>query len=422
MSEQPPESWQQPRAIAIASLLPNEILEHIFLMVHKEHDAHSALDLQAFRWVAGQVCSRWREIILFLSPLWKDFSLDMRKSWKDGSQCLMFRDGDAESKELPRRPADILQEHLRRSRNCPLSVNLNYSSESDEYLENPASDLFAVIGAHSEQWKDARLAVHSPYMAQLLFDQVNGRLPHLERLRWHPFPNPLPDAILAPNLCDLDILSNILLTTAFPLWLQLKRITINSIQRDNILTELRILQSSQQLEEIHFQGRWFNNMPPELNFDHLRCLTCAASGLDLFLNLPALEVLNLTSDTNLSALPAFIQRTAPGLSSLTLPNLLRPESCLIIIDVLEMLPGLKILSVDPRKTLDQASLPNLQHLAIRINTGESVAFIEMIQSRISDQYEFPRLRSAELIKGREQIPEGYLEELMQKGLRVTFSP
>ncbi|KAJ7579887.1 hypothetical protein C8J56DRAFT_897154 [Mycena floridula] len=307
--------------------LSNEIIEHIFLEAH-EGLHRSALDLRAFRWVAGQ----------------------RRKGFRERDRGV------------------------------------------------------------SEQWKDVRLNILNLHLSQPLFDQVNGRLSGLENLIWCYFPrDPSSVTVVAPILRDMT-LPDILSTQAFPQWSQLKRIGLAHSSFRTIFSDLYIFQQSQQLEEIFLHYTYIEILPqPQLKFRHLRILSCAPDVLNIFLELPALQVLKLKNED------AFLRRTARQLVSLTLPSLLSSNSSTFI-EAVNMLPGLKILdmskiarddtwqalvqhlSVDPQHP-DQAVLPNLEHLT-----------------------KFPRLKSLEWHARGEQRSGDCkcIQELEKQGLKVTW--
>ncbi|KAJ7585279.1 hypothetical protein C8J56DRAFT_892905 [Mycena floridula] len=168
----------------------------------------------------------------------------------------------------------------------------------------------------SEQWKDVRLNILNLHLSQPLFDQVNGRLSGLENLIWCYFPrDPSSVTVVAPILRDMT-LPDILSTQAFPQWSQLKRIGLAHSSFGTIFSDLYIFQQSQQLEEIFLHYTYIEILPqPQLKFRHLRILSCAPDVLNIFLELPALQVLKLKNEdgdlrpVTLSSIPSAYSQT-----------------------------------------------------------------------------------------------------------------
>ncbi|KAJ7572641.1 hypothetical protein C8J56DRAFT_583748 [Mycena floridula] len=214
-----------------------------------------------------------------------------------------------------------------------------------------------------------------------------------------------------------------------------------------MLDGLRILQGSRQLRKLTvILDDHHNTLQPELKFAHLHVLHCPSPFLDAFLELPQLEELNLNPSglgpghsDNLVAVPKFIQRVSPQIRSLILPER-RQFSIVDLFHTLDMLPGLQILHfrgtfrdwwndlmdylcVDPNQ-LDRARLPQLQHIVIETTEEtETYRCIEMIESRFSLRYDFPRLKSVGWLHlwAKKEVPEVVqvrFEELRRQGLSV----
>ncbi|KAJ7572668.1 hypothetical protein C8J56DRAFT_988039 [Mycena floridula] len=375
--------------------IPNELLRVIFVEACTAVDKEelSALDMRACRWTIGQVCGLWREIALSCPQMWDDLEVMVSSSSRDGNR-LMFQ-ARCGKRLLPSKSADILQEHLSRSRNSSISVKMHCSAVYSEIDERKGAELFRLVGGYSEKWKDASLKMQEKSMNQALFTQVNGRLSRLEKLSWDPLPYPLPNTIVAPCLRDIDI-GQASITRSFPQWAQLQRILSNYPWHD----DLRALQQCHHLHQLRLLNLRSQTVQPELIFAHLRVLTCTPSALKVFLELPSLEELHLYDhDPNLAATIAFIQRLSPRLTSFTFPTSYKSSDleCYIAIDILKMLPGLKTLNIlrfeghgtkiikyltVDSNHLDDAVLPELQHIKLETPDVEKIcSSIKMIESR-----------------------------------------
>ncbi|KAJ7579890.1 hypothetical protein C8J56DRAFT_963773, partial [Mycena floridula] len=306
--------------------------------------------------------------------------------------------------------------------------------------------------------------INIPSFTLSLFRQVHDRLSRLEVLYWNGLPNPSTNFIVAPSLWKIN-LTDLSCTQAFPQWPQLKQIIINtsyglaraSDQLSLMIHDLRILQGSRQLVRLELDSKVdFSSLrQAELQFDHLRILRCSLSMLDMFLTLPALKDLDLTWGQGFESFPAFLHRTAPKLRSLTLPSLVSDERfSRSVIDGLDMLPSHTILSmhhypgtlrrqtlvgriqsfwqekekshaiidhlrVDPDH-LDQAPVPNLQHL--RFWGNFIPGFLDMVESRFSTEYAFPRLKSLEWSIRAAEDPKvtKRINILREQGLKVKL--
>ncbi|KAJ7585733.1 hypothetical protein C8J56DRAFT_1053035 [Mycena floridula] len=176
-----------------------------------------------------------------------------------------------------------------------------------------------------------------------------------------------------------------------------------------------MLQTSEKLQSLDFLDWWMRPTLHELIFNHLHHLRCDPSVLSLFLALPALEILDLNCllfEGSCTPLPAFIRRSSPRLKSLILPHIPSDQDSRAVIDALDMLPNLQKLKLrcsygDPTnavinhlkvKTVDSAPLPNSQHLSFLYVNGANeirLSCIELIESRVSLDYDFPRLKSVQ---------------------------
>ncbi|KAJ7584644.1 hypothetical protein C8J56DRAFT_1090481, partial [Mycena floridula] len=415
--------------------LPIELLELIFIATCKIRPSPSVLDVKSFPWVAGQVCTRWRLVALRLPEIWSHIDLHfktireeglgtrglvsrlVRRTWNGGEGSEVRFDGD-EWHKLPKSSAEIIKEYHFRSRSIPLTISITVVCAHDSGHPKVIANLLDIIGAHSEKWKSAFLSINSRLLTQSLFSQVNGQLSCLEKLTWHDYPPAIH--IVAPKIVALDVPGRSI-TECLPSWAQLQQITVNSLR------DLRLLQGSQQLQHLHLGEKPLPGTDPELTFNHLRSLSCYPTSLDAFLELPALEVLKLHPmklESNSSrlirpsslpnSLPEFVRRITPQLKELDLPGFRTKKDSIIVIEALEMLPNLQILklgasahTIGAYSSLlkymtiheiypDQSPLLHLQHLRISpIYESEMWVFLDMIQSRFSTKYDFPRLKSVQ---------------------------
>ncbi|KAJ7585704.1 hypothetical protein C8J56DRAFT_948710 [Mycena floridula] len=406
--------------ISVAShidTLPNELLGRIFLESCKtgtDNRALEALDMRTFPWVSGQVCRRWRIFALGFPQMWKNLRVTIdqfdfvTRIWCHATQKHI---------SVPKNSPAILQEHLLRCRGISLNVCLEFLVEfvNQEPIIG-VEKLFSIVGGHSERWEAARIYLESASLTKSLFDQVSRRLPRLEKLKWTNLPATLPNVVIAPRLAILEV--DVLPRTQWFPWSQLTEISLFPTGAEHTLADLRILQTSEKLQRLKFSNSW-QRPQHELRFNHLRELHCHLSALDLFLALPALEILHANhhrGETDFTALSAFISRSSPPLQSLSLPYIPTDEDSRVVINALDMLPGLQKFSLcrvfgNPVmavinhlrvKTFDSATpLPNLQHLDLQCIEAGLIqsACIELIESRFSLDYHVPHLKSVHWLHG-----------------------
>ncbi|KAJ7596290.1 hypothetical protein C8J56DRAFT_917029 [Mycena floridula] len=436
--------------------LPNELLEHIFLQSCNpaipqhgwDHGDH-CLNMKTMPWVVGQVCSRWRESALSFPLMWKDLQVAMYQK-QSGETILLTSLTTCTT--LSQSSIAIMQERLLRCKGIPLTVSLEYST--NDMNKEPIAEvttLFALICAHCEQWEIARVAIrYCDPLIESVFNQVNGHLPRLEKLEWYGLPSTFVNFVLvAPALRILksspDRHARGKLIDArlnfFP-WAQLTKVCLTA---GKDLVYLRILQTSQRLQQLKLFHDTYPPLQPELRFSHLHCLCCCITALDVFLELPALEVLSLQDSDPffpVTALPRFINRSSHSLRALILPRIWADEVSRIFIDVLDVLPGLQKLSVnvmdgdptisllkhlkvDPSR-LSRVALPNLKELYFdNVVHGEMpvvLAGLGTIESRFSPDYDFPRLKSVEWFRPLKVSPRirRRLIAMEKEGLKLKW--
>ncbi|KAJ7596393.1 hypothetical protein C8J56DRAFT_1021015 [Mycena floridula] len=423
--------------------LPNELLQTIFWEATSSKNWWDPcpLDLRAFPWVAGQVSRRWRGLALSFPQMWSDVKLRMMGGIREtgDASCCTGELRIALSSKAP----EILEEYLLRSKNSSITVHIRSSNFSVSRSLASTHKVLEVLGGHSERWKSATVNIDNVSTQTLVFTQVNGRIPRLEKFYWCHEPlksNPLPSAIVAPRLRELS-LGEIPCTQSFPQWAQLQRIGLHN----PTIEDLRVFQESHQLNHLHITGH-FRDSPaqPDLKFSHLRILDCHPSMLKTFKELPALRELHPMGDgqEQLMTTKLFIQRLSLRLIAFTFPWSTSDDSS-IVVDILRILPGLQTLNMqylsgvmwkaamdylelDPER-LDDLHLPELEHVEILTRRKPEIHHcIAMIESRFSVQSDFPRLKSIAWYSfppmTLNDFPDNVkmrLEALGRRGLKVT---
>ncbi|KAJ7018643.1 hypothetical protein C8F04DRAFT_1327022 [Mycena alexandri] len=135
--------------------LPPEIVSEIFvffLPVYPKRAAHTGLLSPT---TLSQICRPWRQIAFSTPQLWRTFKV-----------VLLARD----SKQSDQADHVRMEAALRRSRSCPLSLELRYYR-----LETPP--LFEIIMAHRARWQHLRLFVPVAKLAA-----IEGPFPLLRSL------------------------------------------------------------------------------------------------------------------------------------------------------------------------------------------------------------------------------------------------
>ncbi|KAL0573676.1 hypothetical protein V5O48_008273 [Marasmius crinis-equi] len=154
---------------------PNEILAQIFELCveedidmdermknfNRDEDFPSTLDTEKCPWVLGQVCRRWRELVLSLPELWA--SIDM--NWKEGLTNVTL------DPFIERR----LSLTLRRARDQPLSVSWYQDSCHERAL--------SILCSRSFQWKEA--TIRTGVKGLKLLAPYHGMFPSLSTLHLH---------------------------------------------------------------------------------------------------------------------------------------------------------------------------------------------------------------------------------------------
>jgi hypothetical protein len=117
--------------------LPTEITSEIFVNFLPAYPAcPPAIGLSSPH-ILVQICRTWREIALSTPRLWR--AIELRLPTRS-----------------PTKPLDLLRTWISRSKNCPLSISLQCSTELLEV------DFIQAIIPHSERWEhiDLKLTAH----------------------------------------------------------------------------------------------------------------------------------------------------------------------------------------------------------------------------------------------------------------------
>ncbi|KAJ7585748.1 hypothetical protein C8J56DRAFT_892433 [Mycena floridula] len=277
---------------------------------------HSAFDLTAFSWASGQVCCFWRQLALSLPQMWNTLNVKISSV---NTVVYFYRDPDSDDDDdhyvimcgwdctwanVSKYSVAIIQEHIHRSQESLLSILICYSIRSSAVLDADflaeVEELFSIIGNHSEQWKTACLSINDASLTRDLFNQINGCLSHLEKLEWGHL-TPLGNVLVAPKLCNVVVCGPDLVPV-LP-WAQVTELNWEQgIYGMTFTGYLSTLQRAEKLERLTFFHCLWKPVQHTLSFNHLHVLVCGISALDMFLELPALTVLELTIGDRFSAL------------------------------------------------------------------------------------------------------------------------
>ncbi|KAJ7172265.1 hypothetical protein C8R46DRAFT_142327 [Mycena filopes] len=140
----------------ITERLPPEIIMEIFTVCCSErYPIHASLPAQL-----SHVCSAWRALTLSMPVLWANFTVMITEVVKPGLGAL-------------------LDMHLERSGQSPLSFNVDFNSMGDE-IPAAVLGLLAPLVDHSDRWKRVKLPFWPGFAP--LFTRLTGRLGRLEAL------------------------------------------------------------------------------------------------------------------------------------------------------------------------------------------------------------------------------------------------
>ncbi|KAJ3836441.1 hypothetical protein F5878DRAFT_726788 [Lentinula raphanica] len=288
---------------------PPEVLLEIFSYCVPFVDTTSAEKCQEINslntkfapWTFGQVCKHWRFIVLECPRLWSSLSLNV-----DQFLTTNFILG----RQIEYKAIDLLSNHLRRSKDCPLTIAV----QSFQAL----SPIFSLICSHSERWSNVLLSLHAGAFPQLSL--VKGRLPRLKNLHLRNLEGwddriPAIDAFkYAPNLCTIraseipGFATNLLLP-----WGQLTycpNMCLTSSEQDSIiLNTMKILSQAVKLRHAILTSTEYARRPSLTSLTPHRALSGLTIGLfncsDLELltqfldavTLPALSTLYITTSS-----------------------------------------------------------------------------------------------------------------------------
>lgn len=309
--------------------LPADILSVIFSLctdltttkqqVRPDNHLRDSLDTNNAPWIFGQVCRRWRSIVLDLSSLWSCLTVSLDKMPTDA------------------RPIHLLGRRLRRAGQCPMSVLLRSTKE----VRDTHPLLHAII-PYSDQWRD--LYVSFPPKSYKTLSCIKGLLSTLQTLhieisqpKWDSPSGPLDIFLFAPQLHELITTDVADISRMFILpWSQITRYEWKEwedfppVDNSHHLATLRLMPSleicilSCQVPAIP-TGPYVIFQLPRLRELHLTdvCGTRGGGVADLLkgFNAPALQMLDsdgYESHENLETLIAFFKRSASPITKLRL--------------------------------------------------------------------------------------------------------
>ncbi|KAK0203199.1 hypothetical protein DFS33DRAFT_1345728 [Desarmillaria ectypa] len=328
--------------------LPRDVLLDIFTLCRPSRG--SGLHIRGYPWTLGHICHWWRDIVHSSPTIWSVIML------------------------CPPYNSEILETHLQRSGNVPLSVYFLIRRYGENIHKSTALD--RVMGV-SHRW--SKLELHGPLYVGLpcFFPQLRTlnigstcsshtvpvfNAPLLEMVRWD---YKLPLQSVPNHITHLALSSR-------------------------PIEALPLLSSFPNLVELHFTSNYPSQEAPSSVITHptIRCLFVSDISMLPFLALPALEHFQYKDRTeNNSVVSAFLSRSRCTLKTLV-STMLYGDSFL---DLLGSQPSLRRLSValigDYHNAICQELsfpdfLPNLEHLTIAYLRKEfCVKAVKMIRAR-----------------------------------------
>ncbi|KAJ6571324.1 hypothetical protein B0H19DRAFT_1064436 [Mycena capillaripes] len=316
--------------------VPAEILCEIFFLTLPWTRRVGKLDVEQAPWRLGLVCRQWRTTALRFPRLWSSITLY-------GS--------------LPKAvyPPTMVELHLYRSANTPLTVTLNCGD--GKFKAFSFSACLNLVLLHSMRWETIRLhlrqSFRGPFLTQLR--TVNGRLPNLRTLEITESMAPPPDTddpslagdmfSIAPRLREVLIsaregyrldwlpLPNIQLP-----WAQLTRLRGAYRSHEDVLQALRSCPKLVECE-ITLLGRHFAppNNSPHLPLPNLRRLSVNSPDLLTCITAHSLQELCVSGDA-IYHLDDLIQRSSCTLVKLVVHGCSQPDD---LIDILRAIPTLR---------------------------------------------------------------------------------
>ncbi|KAJ7637461.1 hypothetical protein B0H17DRAFT_1339549 [Mycena rosella] len=270
--------------------LPDDVLGEIFSHTVGDEPHHRPIVCRS-PWVLGRVCSRWRSINLSLSTLWSNI---------DSGQ-----------------PLPIAQAHLERSNACGLKIRLGYVD----------ARIIGLLTDCSSRWETVDLGVGMGMLP--ILDRINGRVPMLRELKYHPIHRGGPLAgesscralQVAPKLSRVTItgyMTGAYVSLHLP-WPQITRLQLQIFDTEG----LSQLASACNLGELSLTGRMYSVLssarpPPRASMIELPCLHTLSvedgEFLD-FLILPVLE--DICVSRNAKSLPSLIDRSLCSIRTFT---------------------------------------------------------------------------------------------------------
>ncbi|KAJ7721417.1 hypothetical protein B0H14DRAFT_3007699 [Mycena olivaceomarginata] len=373
--------------------VPAEILCEIFFLTLPWTRRVGNLDVEQAPWRLGLVCRQWRTTALGLPRLWSSIAL-----YSSLAKAV--------------HPPTMVETHLDRSANTPLTVTLN--CEDDKFKAFSFSACFNLVSLHSMRWETVRLDLHQSFGGPLAFfthlRTVNGKLPILRTLE-------ITESLSSPSHSDnpslrgdmfsiAPRLREVLISTAggyrldwLPLpniqlpWAQLTRLRGAYRSHEDVLQALR---SCPKLVEcgITLLGRHFVPLgdSPHLPLPNLRHLSVNNRDFLTFITAPSLQELWISGEA-IYHLDELIQRSSCTLVKLVIHRCSQPSD---LIDILRAIPTLTTLFVlisekaIARGLFDALKIrgdptdicPNLTHIAAGGSEGFGInTFVDMVETR-----------------------------------------
>ncbi|KAF7356139.1 F-box domain-containing protein [Mycena venus] len=371
--------------------VPAEILCEIFFLTLPWTRRVGNLDVEQAPWRLGLVCRQWRTTALVLPRLWSSITL-----YSSLAKAV--------------HPPTMVETHLYRSANTPLTVTLN--CEDGEFKAFNFSACFNLVFLHSMRWETVRLHLRQsfggPFFTHLR--TVNGQLPMLRTLEItesmsSPFDIDNP-SLMGDMFSIAPRLREVLISTAgeyrrawLPLpniqlpWAQLTRLRGAYRSHEEVLWALR---SCPQLVEcgITLLGQHFTTLDDSrhLTLPNLRHLSVNNPDFLTFITAPSLQELWISGDA-IYHLDNLIQRSSCTLVKLVIDRCSQPSD---LIDILRAIPTLTTLFVFisdkaiARGLFDALKIRgdltdiclNLTHVAAGGSEGFGInTFVDMVETR-----------------------------------------
>lgn len=164
------------------TLLPLEILTHVFLSCIQDEDDHSP-DVPL---ILGQVCSSWRKLVLKLPQLWTHLSINLTaRTSLPAASPFTSSSSSSQQPRLSKSPealANLANLWFERAKNQLLSVTINLTAMNATAVQDVSSSLVRPILSHAKSIQ--HLSIHASSHTQLanLFSRSDVEFTNLESL------------------------------------------------------------------------------------------------------------------------------------------------------------------------------------------------------------------------------------------------